>query len=323
MDHMMPEMDGIEAAAAIRAWEKEQQKKNTRQLLERPKGVPIIALTANAVMGMREMFIESGFNDFLAKPIDISKLDEMLDRWIPKEKREKKMGSGNLGINNEELGMKNEVLETGDDLQSPHSPLPAIPGVDIAKGIAMTGGTLSAYRQVIALFRQDAEDRLPLLQNMPETDALPSFVTQVHALKSASASIGAAGVSALAAGLESAGKAKDMVFIQENLPVFAESLEELAKGIQAWEDAAEEHDFENPVAAGGDNRETVTVLLHELAEALKKKKANDIDYILEQLFHQSLDTGIKAILEQISDEVLMAEYGKAGDILARLIIEFT
>jgi CheY-like chemotaxis protein len=84
MDHMMPEMDGIETTAAIRAWEKEQQKDREQ--------VPIIALTANAVLGMREMFIESGFNDFLSKPIDVSKLDEILDRWIPKEKRESGTG---------------------------------------------------------------------------------------------------------------------------------------------------------------------------------------------------------------------------------------
>jgi CheY-like chemotaxis protein len=50
--------------------------------------IPIIALTANAVTGMKEMFLEKGFNDFLAKPIDIGKLDETLDRWIPKEKCE-------------------------------------------------------------------------------------------------------------------------------------------------------------------------------------------------------------------------------------------
>jgi PleD family two-component response regulator len=93
MDHMMPEMDGIEATAAIRAWEAEamnNEKKTGRS------AVPIIALTANAVSGMKEMFIEKGFNDFLAKPIDISKLDQMLDRWIPKEKR----GNGDQGIEN-------------------------------------------------------------------------------------------------------------------------------------------------------------------------------------------------------------------------------
>ena len=56
------------------------------RLSERPQGVPIVALTANAVSGMKEMFLEKGFNDFLAKPIDVSKLDETLVRWIPKEK---------------------------------------------------------------------------------------------------------------------------------------------------------------------------------------------------------------------------------------------
>jgi len=77
MDHMMPEMDGIETTAAIRALEGECF-----------KAMPIVALTANAVVGMREMFIEKGFNDFLSKPIDVGKLDEILNRWIPKEKRE-------------------------------------------------------------------------------------------------------------------------------------------------------------------------------------------------------------------------------------------
>ncbi|MCL2042760.1 MAG: ATP-binding protein [Treponema sp.] len=86
MDHMMPEMDGIEATAAIRAWEQGRSE------------VPIIALTANAVSGMREMFLEKGFNDFLAKPIDVSKLYESLDRWIPKEKREVKIENGELRI---------------------------------------------------------------------------------------------------------------------------------------------------------------------------------------------------------------------------------
>jgi HPt (histidine-containing phosphotransfer) domain-containing protein len=181
----------------------------------------------------------------------------------------------------------------------------------------MTGGTLNAYRQVITLFRQDAEDRLPLLQTVPEADALSSFVTQVHALKSASASIGAAEVSALAAALEAAGKAGDMAVIQKNLPVFAERLAELAKGILIWEKAVEERVSEKPADALA--HETVTPLLRELAAALQLQKANDIDYILEQLLQQSLDTGIKTTLEQISDEVLMAEYGKAAEILDRLL----
>jgi len=77
MDHMMPEMNGVEAAKLIRAKHAE---------------LPIIALTANAVSGTKEMFLSNGFNDFLSKPIDTIKLNNILAKWIPKEKQEKLNG---------------------------------------------------------------------------------------------------------------------------------------------------------------------------------------------------------------------------------------
>jgi len=213
---MMPEMDGIEAVAAIRALEG-----------GRFRNIPIIALTANAVVGMREIFIKNGFNDSLAKPVDVSKLDEMLDRWIPKEKK---------SINNEHLTMKNEEKNKPSDKDVSslitHYSLPDIPGIDTAKGIAMTGGTVAAYKQVLSLFCKDVEERLPLLQKSPEMDTLPLFITQIHSLKSASGSIGAQKVSSMAAGLEAVGKAGDTAFIRESLPDFTEQLKELVKNIR-------------------------------------------------------------------------------------------
>jgi signal transduction histidine kinase/DNA-binding response OmpR family regulator len=74
MDHMMPEMDGVDTAKRIREF-------NTN--------LPIVALTANAISGTKEMFLSSGFNGFLSKPIDTIKLDAILQKWIPKEKQEK------------------------------------------------------------------------------------------------------------------------------------------------------------------------------------------------------------------------------------------
>ena len=78
MDHKMPEMDGIETTRRIRAMGNEEPYY---------KNVPIIALTANAVSGTKEMFMENGFNDFLSKPIDTIKLNSVLEKWIPKEKQ--------------------------------------------------------------------------------------------------------------------------------------------------------------------------------------------------------------------------------------------
>jgi signal transduction histidine kinase/CheY-like chemotaxis protein len=74
MDHMMPDMDGIEAVKAIRD-------------MEGGRHVPVAALTANAVAGMREMYLSNGFDDYLTKPIDPERLDRLLARWIPPSKR--------------------------------------------------------------------------------------------------------------------------------------------------------------------------------------------------------------------------------------------
>jgi CheY-like chemotaxis protein len=79
MDHKMPGMDGIETTLMLRTMGEEDPYF---------KEVPVIALTANAVSGLKEMFLEHGFNDFLSKPIDTVKLNAALERWIPKDKQE-------------------------------------------------------------------------------------------------------------------------------------------------------------------------------------------------------------------------------------------
>jgi len=78
MDHLMPGMDGVEATGLIRKLGAED-----RYFAE----IPIVALTANAVSGMREFFMGNGFNDFMSKPVDVAKLNSVLETWIPKEKR--------------------------------------------------------------------------------------------------------------------------------------------------------------------------------------------------------------------------------------------
>jgi CheY-like chemotaxis protein len=306
MDHMMPGMDGIETTTAIRALSD-----------GRFKALPIVALTANAMVGMREMFIEKGFNDFLAKPIDVCKREEILSRWIPNEKKE--VGSG--------------TRDQGLGIEDPRPPIPdprsllSIPGVDVAKGISMTGGTLSAYKQVLSLFRKDAKDRLPLLQTVPDETALSAFITQVHALKSASASLGAADISAQAADLEAAGKAKDMAFLQKKLSYFAGHLAELINHIG---DVLEADTMAESASVGKDGEaervanpspdiSAYIPLLQELAIALQEQKADAIDHILESLTRQTLDKKSKEALDQISDEVLMAEYDKAGETIRSLL----
>jgi len=285
MDHMMPEMDGIEATAVIRSLEGEYF-----------RTVPIIALTANAVVGMREMFIGKGFNDFLSKPIDVSKLDEMLDRWIPKKKRT---------IGNEDQG---DVIN--------NSLLPNIPGVDTANGISMTGGTLDKYMQVLGLFCKDVEERLPLLQKAPDVDNLYAFIIHAHSLKSVSASIGAQEISDKSAAFEAAGRAGDMVFIREKLPGFVEQLTELVKNVRA---ALQSN---KAAAPNSESFAAYSTLFLELSGAIKSQKISDIKHILNTIEQQAQDSKLKEVLEQISDQILMTEFDAALKIVEKVIAEY-
>ena len=205
------------------------------------------------------------------------------------------------------------------------NPLPSfiIPGIDTQLGIAMTGGTEAGYRTVLSMFHKDAEDRLHLLRTTPDTEALPAFVTQVHALKSASASIGAIEVSAEAARLETAGKEGNLAFIGNHLPIFAKQLSELTENIRIALVSLNTGGTQNEQQNGTplpepSNASVSTSLLRELEAALKSQKADIIDNILDELNKKQLDAKTKDALEQLSDEVLMAEYDGALKILNNL-----
>ncbi|MBP1561399.1 MAG: response regulator, partial [Oscillospiraceae bacterium] len=84
MDHMMPDMDGIETVSHIRKSDDEYN-----------RNIPIVALTANAVSGVKEMFLNAGFQDFVSKPIENAALQRSLKKWLPEEKIQKEQGTDN------------------------------------------------------------------------------------------------------------------------------------------------------------------------------------------------------------------------------------
>ncbi|MDR2663729.1 MAG: response regulator, partial [Treponema sp.] len=292
MDHMMPGMDGIETTRAIRALPGEYFQR-----------LPVVVLTANAIAGMRDMFLEMGFNDYISKPIEIVKLNEIIARWIPEEKQIKA-----------KRGIKRETFsgETGI----------FIPGVDTHKGITMTGGTEAGYRKVLAQFYKDAAERLPLFAETPTEGNLPLFTAQAHAIKSASGTIGAVEVSAEAAKLEAAGKTGDKAAIREGLPAFREHLTGIIEGIgKALKES------EKPGVKSEDRKETKDRQLHSslltLKEALKVKNMKEIDRILEEIEQLPLDAETWEWINTISDQVLLGEYEGAITVIEAIIEEET
>jgi len=294
MDHMMPEMDGVEAAAIIRDWEKETEIETGVSPAHNGKRIPIIALTANAVFGVREMFIEKGFDDFLAKPIDVSSLDDIIIKWISKNKREQAV------VIKKEIEKKSRV--------------PDINGVDVHRGISLTGGTEDGYFSVLSQFYKDSQERMKYLRNILDKDNLNLFITHVHALKSASASIGAVELSAQAAYLEEAGKEEDWAFINGNFDRFMENLSQLSDDIA---DVLELRFLADKGNTGGEsfkitgNMEKLFSLLKNLEKALKLNNAEEIDNILGEINNLSLDKKTTETVNRISDDILITEFDSA------------
>jgi CheY-like chemotaxis protein len=298
MDHMMPDMDGIETTVMIREWEKEILLADEEHLKENKKQLPIIALTANAVSGVREMLIKKGFSDFIAKPIDLSKLDEVINRWVSKEKR-----------NNSKIKSSHSA---GSEKIDHHSI--KIDGIEIYKGMKMTGGTKDRFFSVLSLFCKDAQKRLDILrQPIKEETDVKTFEINIHAIKSAAAAIGAEELFSEAFRLENACRVGDKEYILNNRDLFADQLSKLIEGINfALGSEKEENvktsvqDFDNL-----DSKMQVISLLIELEKALISQKAEDIDNLLTEINKQQMDDKTKEAMEVITDDVLMTEFGKA------------
>lgn len=191
MDHMMPKMDGVETTARIR----EMGKKDPYFAV-----VPIVALTANAMKGVREEFLQKGFNDFLPKPIELDKLDAVLKAWVPEDKQ------------------KPPAPPLGELVSEPiPEDLRHLPGIDVARGMSYCG-TGQVYRKTLFLFREQIPGRLRRIQKAQETQSWEDYVIEVHSLKSAARWIGAMDLGDDAEALEMAGREGDREKIAAGTP---------------------------------------------------------------------------------------------------------
>ena len=300
MDHMMPEMDGIETTNAIRKYE---------------INVPVIALTANALVGNMEMFLANGFNGYISKPIDIVLLDDILNKWIRNKQSAEVLKNAAEEYKNI---VKTKAAEKPDDTVR----IPEIQGINVEFGISATGGTIDGYRRVLYSFYRDAQERLKFLEEYLNLDIShrenSSFIIHVHALKSALASIGAKEASDQAAALETAGKCGDQIYINNNLYVFINLLSELAGNVQQEIGSQSENNQTSEIDKGMINE--YLPLFNELIELIKSKAASSkIDTIIDELKSKHFDSQTNNALDKTSDDVLVAEYDSALQTIEKLL----
>ncbi|MDR3299949.1 MAG: response regulator [Candidatus Accumulibacter sp.] len=280
MDHMMPEMDGVEATGRIRALAGDYF-----------RNLPIIALTANAVSGMKEMFLANNMDDYLSKPIEVAKLDAALEKWLPNEKKQKYFVQENK---------KNETFNDENLIETD--------GLDIEKGIAMTGGSMTAYLNVLKSFYQDGCRKMDETRAAYKSRDFPLLGIYAHALKSASASIGATNLSEQAEALESAAAQKDNASISRNFESFLTKLEPLLHTIDKVLQKNEES--ENKKNAPGDPAR-LREHLKDMKLALQELDISRVDTVMTELSDAGWSKPVREKLETISGKILVAEYDEA------------
>lgn len=184
MDHMMPGIDGVETTHIIRRFYKDYA------------DVPIIALTANAVSGTKEMFIREGMNDFVAKPIEMRTILSKLKMWLPKHKIKKVYTTANEVTGQKEI--KCVMVE----------------GLDTEAAMKLLGSE-KLFWTVLQDYYQVIEKKAKLIKQLKEDEDWHGYTIEVHALKSASKQVGALELSEKAARMEKAGNEQDVELIKQ------------------------------------------------------------------------------------------------------------
>jgi len=208
MDHMMPEMDGVEATKIIR------ENIDTQYAKE----IPIIALTANAIVGNEEMFLSKGFQAFIAKPIDLSRLDVVLRQWVRDKEKEALLPDKIINVKTRRM-VERRILQED------------IPGLDMDKGIAHFGFSEEAYYKVLLSYVKNTRPLLDIIKGVDEEN-LEKYGVTIHGIKGSSRGIYAIRAGNEAEALENAVTANNYEFVKANNNKFLVLIEQLLSDIE-------------------------------------------------------------------------------------------
>ncbi|MCM1023030.1 MAG: PocR ligand-binding domain-containing protein [Prevotella sp.] len=257
MDHMMPEVDGVEATHII------------RRLVPSYNDVPIIALTANAIGGAREMFLKEGMNDFIAKPIDVKDAVSKLKKWLPKEKI---LPADKLDVL--ESSVKNQA-GAEDETQYP-SDIANIEALDTKEAIARLGSE-KLFWSVLKEYFGAIDKKYHAILEHQEAEFWRDYTVEVHALKSTSKQIGANHISELAAEMEKAGNEGNIALINEKTGPMLEEYMKLKDALQPF--FADDSEEEEHIA----QFEEIMSMLEKMQEALDAFDTLQIDEVIEEM----------------------------------------
>ncbi len=280
MDHMMPELDGVETTHII------------RRLHPEYNDVPIIALSANVVNGVKEMFLEEGMNDFVAKPIELKALLSKVVKWLPVEKVQKisEMAGGGHPADTE------EDIVVGD--------------LDTKAAIKLVGNA-RLFWMVLKDYYRVISKKAELIKETEINEDWAAYTIEVHALKSASKQIGAMSLSEKAARLESAGNARDSKLIHEYTD---EMLAEYKAYLPVLAPFCEEE--EEKESRGAITKELLAGFFADMREGLENLDMTLMESVSDSMRHYSYDDVQKALFERLQEAVENIDVDICEEIIA-------
>lgn len=282
IDHMMPEMDGIEMLQHVKTMDGGIY-----------KDIPAVAITANALSGAKQTYLDAGFCGYLSKPIDPERFEQIIKDNLPQE-YVTECGDGNGDTATE----GQETDGTSDPKQEEEW---SIPGIDIAKALSYIGGSRELYISLLQTYLDGSEERIRKLEECKNKEDIFNYDITIHGLKGISASIGADSMAVAAAGLEEACKDPQtaMTYIQMNHDQVVSRYRELLEQIKKW--------LANIETDGKIEKEAVTnitemlTIISDLKTAVFEYKEKAACTCLERLY--------KTEIPELADEMGAKYYG--------------
>lgn len=291
MDHMMPVMDGIEAAKAIRALPEDKYQK-----------LPIIALTANAMVDARKEFLNAGMNGFVAKPIDFARICNQLKLWLPKDLVR-------------DVPKEEAKKLLADDL-SDREIQPEDPQTEFSfeEGVKRCGSK-AALMKTIRIFYRTIDSKANKIEQCLKEGLISDYVIEVHALKSSALLIGAVPLSEAAKELESYGKQGKTEALEEKTPDVLAMYRDFKNILKPYADKEEAAKQE---ASDGEWIQA----LQQIHQCIEQFDLDGVDRIMEKLEEYQIPECIRESMDQLRvyvADVSMEEIMKLTDTMTKLL----
>lgn len=284
MDHMMPVMDGIETTERIRQLEDDYYQK-----------VPIIALSANAMIDAREQFKNAGMNDFVAKPIEMKEICNCIRKWLPTEY-----------IQSVFEDAKEAVEEVGEDCDNVENI--ELPGIDREAGIKASGSA-KLWVSLLGDFYKLIDMKSNKLEKCLNDGMIRDYTIEVHALKNTARMIGALQLSEWFYRMEQCGNAQDVESIRKETP-------ELLLEYRSFKEVLRPYGAVQNSEKREVSKEEVIALLAKMRDAMNDFDLDSADEAMQELEKCAIPEECQTMMDTLRvgiADVMMEEVMQTAD----------